>query len=606
MTLGLPDGIRACLFDLDGVLTQTAKVHAARLEADVRRLPARAGRADGRGRSRRSTPATTTTSTSTASRATTACARSSSRAASSCRRGARRPARRRDDRGLGNRKNELVLRLIDEHGVEPYEGSVALRARRRATPACAARSSPRARTAATCSQAAGIERPVRRARRRRRRRARAPAGQAGARHVPRRRRDARRRAGARPRCSRTRSPASRPGAPAASAASSASTASARPTALREHGADVVVEDLAELLERDDRPAPAFAVEPWARPRDATLDLDRARPDASRCSRCPTATSACAATSTRASRTALPGTYLNGFYEMRPLPYAEAGYGYPEAGPDDRQRHQRQAHPAARRRRAVRRPLRRAARARARARPARRDAAPRASSGARRPGSAVRVRSTRLVSFAQRGDRGDPATRSSRSTAAARVVVQSELVANEPLPRPSERPARGAPRCERRSTREEHAGHDLRAVLVHRTSTSGLRMAAAMDHVVDGPTDDRHDGREPSPTSRASTVTAELAARRSRCGSSSSSPTAGRAGARCRRCATRSTAALAEARHTGWDGLCGPARVPRRLLGARRRRDRRRRRAPAGGALRRCSTCCRPARGPSAGRSRPRA
>src|SRR5579883_2635600 len=28
---------------------------------------------------------------------------------------------------------------------------------------------------------------------------------------------------------------------------------------------------------------------------------------------------------------LPGTYLNGLYELRPLPYAEAGYGYPEAG-----------------------------------------------------------------------------------------------------------------------------------------------------------------------------------------------------------------------------------------------------------------------------------
>ncbi|CRH16172.1 glycosyl hydrolase [Mycobacterium tuberculosis] len=28
---------------------------------------------------------------------------------------------------------------------------------------------------------------------------------------------------------------------------------------------------------------------------------------------------------------LPGTYLNSFYEIRPLPYAEAGYGYPEAG-----------------------------------------------------------------------------------------------------------------------------------------------------------------------------------------------------------------------------------------------------------------------------------
>ena len=28
---------------------------------------------------------------------------------------------------------------------------------------------------------------------------------------------------------------------------------------------------------------------------------------------------------------LPGTYLNSFYETRPLPYAEAGYGYPEVG-----------------------------------------------------------------------------------------------------------------------------------------------------------------------------------------------------------------------------------------------------------------------------------
>ena len=28
---------------------------------------------------------------------------------------------------------------------------------------------------------------------------------------------------------------------------------------------------------------------------------------------------------------LPGTYLNSFYEVRPLPYAEAGFGYPEGG-----------------------------------------------------------------------------------------------------------------------------------------------------------------------------------------------------------------------------------------------------------------------------------
>ena len=29
--------------------------------------------------------------------------------------------------------------------------------------------------------------------------------------------------------------------------------------------------------------------------------------------------------------AIPGTYLNSYYESRPLPYAEAGYGYPEDG-----------------------------------------------------------------------------------------------------------------------------------------------------------------------------------------------------------------------------------------------------------------------------------
>ena len=28
---------------------------------------------------------------------------------------------------------------------------------------------------------------------------------------------------------------------------------------------------------------------------------------------------------------LPGTYLNSFYELRPLPHAEAAYGYPESG-----------------------------------------------------------------------------------------------------------------------------------------------------------------------------------------------------------------------------------------------------------------------------------
>ena len=81
--LGLPDGITRCLFDLDGVLTQTAKVHAAAWKQtfdeylrSARRRPA--------SRSRSSTRATTTTSTSTACRAMTACATFLSLAGSSC------------------------------------------------------------------------------------------------------------------------------------------------------------------------------------------------------------------------------------------------------------------------------------------------------------------------------------------------------------------------------------------------------------------------------------------------------------------------------------------------------------------------------------------
>ena len=55
---------------------------------------------------------------------------------------------------------------------------------------------------------------------------------------------------------------------------------------------------------------------------------------------------------------LPGTYLNSFYETRPLPYAEAGYGYPEDGQSVDRYHQRQDHAPARRRRTVRCPIRR--------------------------------------------------------------------------------------------------------------------------------------------------------------------------------------------------------------------------------------------------------
>ena len=73
-------------------------------------------------------------------------------------------------------------------------------------------------------------------------------------------------------------------------------------ALKAHGADIVVEDLAELLDRAVIRQAAFSVEPWCL-RETTLDLDLLAQTESRVRARPTATSAGAATWTRASRTA---------------------------------------------------------------------------------------------------------------------------------------------------------------------------------------------------------------------------------------------------------------------------------------------------------------
>ena len=54
---------------------------------------------------------------------------------------------------------------------------------------------------------------------------------------------------------------------------------------------------------------------------------------------------------------VPGTYLNAFYETRPLPYAEGGYGYPEDGQTVVNVTNGKVLPPAGRRRAVRHPLR---------------------------------------------------------------------------------------------------------------------------------------------------------------------------------------------------------------------------------------------------------
>jgi alpha,alpha-trehalose phosphorylase len=179
----------------------------------------------------------------------------------------------------------------------------------------------------------------------------------------------------------------------------------------------------------------------------------------------------------------PGTYLNSFYERRPLPYAEGGYGYPESGQtvinvtngkiirllvDDEpfdlrygqlHRHQRvldlQSGTLTRE--------------------------VRWSSPA---GKTVNVRSERLVSLTQRAVAA--ISYEVRVEQAALIVVQSELVANEQLPTRHE----GDPRVEAALTNplvaEQHRRDDAGASLVHHTRHSGLRVAAAMDHEVRGP------------------------------------------------------------------------------------------------------------------------
>jgi alpha,alpha-trehalose phosphorylase len=68
----------------------------------------------------------------------------------------------------------------------------------------------------------------------------------------------------------------------------------------------------------------------------------------------------------------------------------------------------------------------------------------------------------------------------------RIVVQSTLVANEPVPEQVADP-RAAAALRAPLVGDYHTHHDLEAALGHHTRGSGLLMAAGMDHVVIGPT-----------------------------------------------------------------------------------------------------------------------
>ncbi|PYC83797.1 family 65 glycosyl hydrolase [Streptomyces tateyamensis] len=247
---------------------------------------------------------------------------------------------------------------------------------------------------------------------------------------------------------------------------------------------------------------------------------------------------------------LPGTYLNGVFELRPLPYPEGGYGYPESGqsvinvtngklvrllvddePFDLRYGELRGH---------RRSL-----------DFREGVLRREAEWTSPAGRTIKIRSARLVSLTQRAiaavDYEVEAV-----DGPVRIVVQSELVANEQLPVGGEGDPRAAAVLEAPLVAEAHHAHGTKATLVHHTRYSNLRLAAAMDHVIEGP-----DGV--SVTSEARHDQARISA-----------TTVLRPGERLRMTkfigygwsATRSLpavrdqveAAITAARYSGWDGL----------------------------------------------------
>jgi alpha,alpha-trehalose phosphorylase len=223
---------------------------------------------------------------------------------------------------------------------------------------------------------------------------------------------------------------------------------------------------------------------------------------------------------------LPGTYLNSVYEDRPLPYAEAGYGFPEVGqsvinvtngkiirllvndePFDIRYGTVRSH--------------------TRTLDLRAGTLTREVVWTSPAGHTVRVTSVRLVSLTQRAiaaihytvtpvtlPAGTDDSAPSDSTGGhdpLRLVVLSELTANEELPTQSADPRAAAILSEPLVSEEHNAvdGERPRAILVHSTRSSQLRVAAGMQHEVTGPKRMKL-GIESFPDTARLTIAAEVA------------------------------------------------------------------------------------------------
>ncbi len=227
--------------------------------------------------------------------------------------------------------------------------------------------------------------------------------------------------------------------------------------------------------------PAFTVEPWSL-RETALDLDLLAQ-----------TESLFALSNghlgwrgnldEGEPHGLPGTYLNGVYEVRPLPYAESSYGQPDSGqsvinvtngklirlfvddePFDVRYGTLTAHE--------------------RLLDFRTGVLTRRAEWTSPAGGLVRVSSARLVSFSQRAI-GAIRYEVEPVGGQARIAVQSELLANEQLPSQGDDPRLGAA-LDSPLASEFFNARDTAAILVHQTKRSGLRVGAAMDHLIEGP------------------------------------------------------------------------------------------------------------------------
>ena len=180
---------------------------------------------------------------------------------------------------------------------------------------------------------------------------------------------------------------------------------------------------------------------------------------------------------------LPGSYLNGFYEVRPLPYAEAAYGLPESGQeminvtngkiirlfvDDEPFDVRYGR----------------LRAHERVLDFRAGVLNRTAEWESPAGKAVRVSSIRIVSFTQRAI-GAICYEVEPLENEARIAVQSELLANEQLPESGGDP-RVAAALENPLVDEYHNADGTAVVLASSTRGSRLRVSAIMDHLIDCP------------------------------------------------------------------------------------------------------------------------